>query len=408
MAIQFERVKPGDLITADLMTQIMEAVEDLDNRVTALQSSGVGYGAPVITELIPSDQIRIGQELTIKGSNFMPENRAPIVSVGGASIVRFKQVPQDTILVFNILSHIPGVPNDFPVIVDNRHGADSKMITILPVLEIPTGQLAITEQLAGIGEILIGQTYDYWFDLISKTTIGETYRLTPVFDNIVGAATKDDWEANSQLVNHEGAVMSSNLLPLGAFQPPVRVGIRITIPDGAESANLVLHAQSLNNDLGLSKSSGSIPVVVGETQPVSDPRVGFELQDFIGPYGNIAKPPEVEVDTIEVPYEGYARVKVLATLDVSGEYNYSAAIESAPADTWELTNPSPNQSSEGAGDTELFGVNAILQASAPAAGSDHPEQGFLVITVTRSEGAPPDPIGSFESFKRFPIRGYVP
>lgn len=402
MAKIFEKVKRGDLITAKLMNDIIDEIEKLDKRVTALESSGVSTGAPIITEVLPAGQVRLGDELTVRGLNFMPGNIPPTVIIGNVQIKRFNREPEDTTLIFNIPLSITGTPNDFLLMINNGYGTDVKTITILAEQIKPTGRLVITDQTGETGAIEIGSSYIYWFDLTSETTIAETYSLSARFTNPVGDASASSWQSNSQLVNQSSSPLSSNQLSLRPGRT-VRVGIRVTIPAGAISVDLAIYAQSMNNDEELSRSSTLIPIVIGQTQPVSDPRVSINLRNF-GPVSRGRIVQVNGVDTIEIPYQGFARVSFFAEFEEAGHYEYSTSMETQAVNSWSLENLSPTESTEVANGTEQMGVNVRLLASAPASGTSHPEAGFLIIRANRTND---DEIGQFESFARIPIRGYV-
>jgi len=59
------KVLPGDLITADFMNQMIDALQAFDDRLTKLEAGG--GGAVTITAIVPSGNLRMGDELRVFG-----------------------------------------------------------------------------------------------------------------------------------------------------------------------------------------------------------------------------------------------------------------------------------------------------------------------------------------------------
>jgi len=83
MAGQLQRVGIGDLITAELMNQIIDELAWLRQRVTSV---GTSTGGVTILRFLPSATVRVGDELTIEGLGFGDPSRAAVTI--GSEVVR--------------------------------------------------------------------------------------------------------------------------------------------------------------------------------------------------------------------------------------------------------------------------------------------------------------------------------
>jgi hypothetical protein len=400
---QLVTVKPGDLITADLMNLIIAALESLDSRVSKLEAVGSG-GTVVIASIFPSGPLQLGQQIQVLGQNFAVPATLNTVSIDGVLIERFDPGSDDTRLLFNIPLTIQGVPKEATLTVRNQIGVASWTLTLVTAQQIPTGHMVITNESGSLGTIQVGNPYTLKYKLDSQTDISETYRLTAVFSNPAGTASAADWTANTSLFKNGTPLTSSPLITIDPASP-VHVRLQVTIPVGATSVNAALLVQSLNNDAQLTTASSPTPLVVGSTPPVNDPRVSFTLE----PFGGASKGKIVminNVPTIEIPFGGgSALVKVSAQFQLPGTYAYSATVDPPdPQGTiWSLSTPSPTQSTKVANDSEDIAVNVTLHANADPGGG-HPEQRNLVIKASRTDN---DATGHFDSWISTLMIGYT-
>lgn len=99
---QFERVKPGDLITDNLMNRILDKLDSLDKRVSALETVGSGGNSLAITDIFPLGSLQIGQEIQVLARNLVLPVTLNTVSIDGVIIQGFNPGSDNTRLVFNI------------------------------------------------------------------------------------------------------------------------------------------------------------------------------------------------------------------------------------------------------------------------------------------------------------------
>src|ERR1044072_946859 len=76
-------VRPGDLITAELINQILHDLENLQMRVAQLEAAPVTAPQPgaVIMSVSPSANIHEGDRLTVNGNNFRVPTLANQISL---------------------------------------------------------------------------------------------------------------------------------------------------------------------------------------------------------------------------------------------------------------------------------------------------------------------------------------
>lgn len=398
------QVRPGELITAELINQILAELESLQVRVTRLEATGSSTGTsplptPVITEVRPSE-VQIRHQVEVLGRDFPDPVDEGTADVDGARILRYIST-SPTRLVFEIPPTISPLPKDVDVTVRNGGRSGKSRIRVIPERVIPEGRIVIADKTPELGTILVGRPFTFVFELDSQTTIPEDYRLEVRYTDAVGTATLADWSRGTTLTLLTGRAVP---IPMTiARLSPVRVNVNITIPAGATSVNMALRAVSVNNDAALTTASTSLPIRVGSSQTVNDHRIQFVIVD-LGPFANARKATIDGLQGVEVAFRNAEDLAVNAHFDVAGTYAYSVLIESNEAGIWVPGATVPPSSIESAGGQQDISVNLRLTASRDPSGA-HPEKRFMVIKAARTDT---DATGRFESTLRFPIQGFAP
>jgi hypothetical protein len=231
------RVRPGDVISSSLVNLLLENVEKLSDRVTALERGGPATGAvPLLTGRIPVADAAVGTQMTVSGVNFLVPAQQNTVTLGGASITQFFASSTDTELIFMLPNALPGVvlPAFLPLQVHNRNG-DSNALTVrvVPAGVIPQGTSSITNRTGALGMIAAGATYTLQYQISSVTDIPENYLLSPVFSDVQGS-TEAAWKAGA------------TVLPAGpqliARGSPLAATLSVAVPADAQSATVGLKA----------------------------------------------------------------------------------------------------------------------------------------------------------------------
>ena len=138
MEILPDQVRPGDLITADLINRMLTRLDALEDRVDALEGDGPGASL-VVTQLIPSgtadDPIRVGQPLQLLGRNFGFSLGGHRVLFDSTPVTAFGLGSSDMQLVVTVPTSlsIPQGGRTVVLTVSNGVTSDMRTITVLPV-----------------------------------------------------------------------------------------------------------------------------------------------------------------------------------------------------------------------------------------------------------------------------------
>jgi hypothetical protein len=409
-------VKPGDLITAELMNQILNDLADLNLRVAQLEAGVSSTRIPIIDRLVPTVQ-RVGGTLTVIGRNFNTPPDANTVAIAGFPIERFQSSP-DGELVFGIpFIDIPGGTLDTTVMVKTERGSDSAPITLLPRLIIPEGFVSFAQDPGNknLPAIPASGSIDIGFMVDAQTDVDESFVMTFNYTDAVGGITAKQWADGTTLWTAQGDAIGQTPLKLPAFQP-VKIVARIVVPSGATvnstSVNLFIRARSINNDAGLSKSSDPLPITVGQKLPFNDPRVDWVNEVPMQPTATNKARRTIDALTgkeyVEVPFGGAGLMTLRATFKIAGSFSYEVTPAPANNGAWAPLKTSPLSSTGKLnGENELLGVILKLLVGADP---QHGEQRTLTVKATRTPppGAPGTDTESFTSWTTITIRGYTP
>lgn len=418
MAGTIQKVRPGDLITADLMNSLIDEILALRTKVEQLEKAGISAPVDVVSL---GGSLRVNEILEVHGTGFSVPPEVNTVKVGPTVVENFVSV-SPTLLRFYI-PPVQGAPRNVTLSVTNaRGGSDTFDFYVLERLTKPTGRLVFAEDPANgaLGTITIGTPYTFKLTATSQTDVGESYIFTATFSDAVGASAAS-WAASARIVDSVGTEIStapvSGATAVQTTQSrkldpgiPVTLGVRVTVPAGATSVSLVLSATSVNNPNTTELQITPVPIkiVVGAAPQASDSRVTFARAAF-GPFSTVRPVVEGGVEILEIPFNGTGQIGYTLTFKnrdsklVAGSYVYDAVLDPPGTSPWTIDKSLLAGSTEQDGSTQQIGV--ILKLDAPATrGGAHPEARTLVVTATRT-GTPTDPV---ESFIRVPVRGYTP
>jgi hypothetical protein len=261
-----QTVRPGDLITADLINVFIASLLDLDSRIKLLEAVGPGGTAVVITGLLPSGPVALQTELRIIGKNFgLPGSN--VVTVDNSQITQFKAGSGDTQLIFDV-PLLQGVVQGGKVVtltVSNPQGFASTSLIVVPgVPTVPTGNLFVNlTQSPADPKLLAGQSYTFVFTLKAITNLEEIYTLSP--------RVQAGWPA---IIVDQNNIAIAQEITLPKGDPPdgvsqdvrVRVSIPGSTPTGT-ATQLFLTVTSKRNPTQLSKPSGGDTITVGDSAP---------------------------------------------------------------------------------------------------------------------------------------------
>lgn len=395
-------VRPGELITAELMNQILGQLESLELRVAALESQPPAAGepepVPVISDWSPKP-VAVRQKLSVTGLNFPAAPGATSVDLDGNFVTHFISA-NATSMSFEVPPGIQQLPRDVPLTIRNGQRSATVKVRVTPEAIIPRGTMFVNDVTPNLGLIEIGKTYTFVFELDSQTIPSEQYQVEALFSDAVGAATAQAWKQNTtlRLANNTAVPSEVTVGP----ESKVTVKAEVKIPTGAGSVNFALRAVSVHNPAELTKTSKLIGIKVGDTQATSDPRTTFTINTF-GPLASARRTPIDGVEGVEVVYGKSELVKVTAHFTVDGTYEHTAEMEAADPNVWALTF-TPKTTPEVNGGEEVISFTLALKKTAADPGGGHSEKKFVVV---RSKRVNTDGTGQFTSFTRFPVQGFT-
>jgi hypothetical protein len=327
------QVRPGELITAELINQILAELESLESRVTKLEASGtvVMPNQPVIiTGLQPSGPVPMQSELQIMGRNFSLPS-ANIVTIDGVPVRQFKTGSSDTLLILDV-PLIAGVTNQGKTVtltLSNPLGfAQTSMVIVPAVQTTPTGSLFVTlSQSPTEPQLLAGQSFTFVFAVRAFTNMEEVFNLTPIVSTGWPAAIVD--QGSTPITPVEIRIPKSDP-PIGTTRD---VRVRVTIPADTPpntTAQLRLAVASKLNPTGLNITSGGDTITVGQPPPPPQ-RVTVSFSAVLKPAGAPTASKDAN-NVLVIPVAGTTyRVDFSVANPDAGTYNY---IFTPPGGLW--------------------------------------------------------------------------
>jgi len=341
MAKLFNDVRPGDLITATLMNQIMDAIETLDDRVNALSGSLPSTGAaPQIFGFSPSGSVPMGTELRVLGVNFgLPMQNQVVIDGIAIPSSSLKTGSGDTLLIFNVPT-LQGVPQaggkSVNVTVTNSRGSATAVIIVTQFVDsIPTGSvfvnLAPVSLLAGLAP---GATVPIPFDIKVLSTLQETYAINAQLTPPAGAAgwSVQVFADNAPLAVPE-VLIPAGLPPLGSTR---RVEARISIPATATIGQVAQLRVTVTSKLNpaMTAATSQFQLTVGGSAPGGSDRIQLSRMSLTGGITESNGVLVVPITSLPGP-----RVDFRATIRDPGQYNVTASFDSNPGGLWVATIP---------------------------------------------------------------------
>jgi hypothetical protein len=367
------QVRPGELITAELINQILAELESLGTRVTKLEAGVVVTPSEsvIITGLQPSGPVPVQSELRILGKNFgLPAGN--VVTIDGVPVSQFKGGSTDTQLILDV-PLIAGVPEQGKTVtltVSNPVGFAQTFLVIVPAVQTtPTGSLFVTlSQSPTEPQLLAGQSYTFVFAVVAFSNMQEVFGLTP--------SVSTGWTAT--IVDQSNAPITPPEVSIPKSDPPAgttrNVRVRVTIPAGTApntTAQLRLAVASKRNPTGFNITSGGDTITVGQPPPPPQ-RVTVSFSAVLG------NPPASKnannVVVIPVAATTY-RVDFSVVNPDPGNYNF---VLTAPGGLWTAQIEGASNSGQLAANQGAL-VMTSLRAQAGAAPAN------LVLRVTKAD-----------------------
>jgi IPT/TIG domain-containing protein len=391
MAINVQKVKAGDLITATYVNSIVDALNSLQEQIDAIDVSAPSTGSkPVITNVDPSP-VPLASTMTIHGHNFAVPASLNTVTVDGTPLNDFPAGSNDQ----NLLVSVPGnlTPGTKSLVVQTTAGgaSDPKSVTFIAAdIEI-AGQVLLTNTSGSLGEINVGDTVLFQFQLDGTAmNVPEQFSIVATYENVVGSSLTA-WNSATSYIGTSGTDHQVTVSPLS----PGNVGVQVHIPD-ATSADLIVQAVSVNNDPESSSVPQTIPIVIGEAPPAADPSIVIAL----GTNNRPSVHPNAAGDGLDIRFGASAIITIETDMVHAGDYLFEGAVQNPDTAIWEVLNlPQTIHFGDGQGQEVQFRLHLVPPMSEVSVNRS------FTLTATRQND---DGIGQISNFLTFNIGGFLP
>ena len=115
-----EKVRSGEIISADLMNFILEKLDTLEDAINSIGEDD----RIIIDEILPEDGVQVGGRITIKGNNFIDTNpKDNVVTINGKVVKEYDAPSSARVLTVFVPEDIDVVDENgevFTVTVDNE------------------------------------------------------------------------------------------------------------------------------------------------------------------------------------------------------------------------------------------------------------------------------------------------
>jgi hypothetical protein len=365
------QVRPGDLITAELMNGVVDLLQDLETRIAALETAGGTRSVTITAVTGTTVPVRSGTRATAIGTNFARPAILNTVTIDGAPVTAFSTIEStDTRLVFDV-PQVPGLPQEgrpARLVVSNANGVGTFDFTLAPKEQGATGNSEVSYAVApilpaGQSTVALGQSYVFTYKINAFASAAANYLVQPTISGAAGWTAQvlpdNGDQPTDGIVNIPGAITGSSK----------DVRIRVTLPASGGAGTLNVAVTSPENPRINPGFASPITIAPGAPPPTPDNRVRMSLAaPAPGPGGRIVFP------------RGQATpVTVSVAVTQQGTYNVSAAMRNAAGwtdgglDTTQFqvkTDPPPGQPANQP-------ISASFTAGASATATD------LIFTVTR-------------------------
>jgi hypothetical protein len=295
-AVIVDTVQPGDLITADLMNQVLLVLADLQRRVSALESSGTTTKRTQINDLIPSGSRRVGDILHIIGEGFSAPGGNKVL-IDSIQVVPSFGVDGDKELIVTIPNlSVSSVGRTVTVLVSNLNGTDTMDFNVLPGLPtLPAGQLFVSLVAGPSGEVKAGDRYTFEYRVRAMVNLAERYTLQ--------GTTDAGWK--TEIVNSSGNLITDPKLEIPSAPPPdgttAQVFVRVTVPDVPDSTStkLRLSVKSVQNS-ALTGTSAGEELKVGAAAPSPEP-IAVQFEEVAATDPNSQPLPSYQGGVVKIP-----------------------------------------------------------------------------------------------------------
>lgn len=331
MATSLSHVRPGDLITADLMNTMIDKLNDLEAAVNSGQGSTTSPHAVVISGLIPvSGTIRVGDFLQVLGLNFDFSIGAQHVYIDDTLISAFDGPNcSDTRLVFRVpltFNNVPAAGRTALLTVSNATSTAQRTLTLQSAMVL-AGGIDVNPQGVQPPTVVPNTAATFQYQLISQANLDATYNLTAT---ITTAANQADWQSRVRILdtNQTTEIQSVHLAP----NQQKTIFVRLTqVPPATNGVafGLTLNVQAATGNSG--GTSGIQNLVVGTPADQPDTTITLNVPSIEVSQGTGSATPTA----ITIGANGISNLSYPATFTLAGTYDVDVAFGQG-ATNWDV------------------------------------------------------------------------
>ena len=184
-------VRPGDLITADLINQVLSDISDLELRVAQLESNqGSVANQVILTQPNNGDNFRVGDALVIQGKNLGFSTGTSVITFSGQLATDVNSTSTDN----RITVKIPDIPSLDPsgssvlLVVSNGFSSAQRVIVVRPAQDL-AGAIDVSWSDVSPNPFSPGGSATFGFKLNSRANMNATFQVTPLISRVANAST---------------------------------------------------------------------------------------------------------------------------------------------------------------------------------------------------------------------------
>jgi hypothetical protein len=326
-----QHVRPGDLITADLVNTMIDKLNDLETAVNSGQGDTTQTHAVVISSLIPiSGNIRVGDFLQVLGQNFDFSIGAQHVYIDDTLITAF-DAPNcsDTRLVFRVpltFNNIPAAGKSAILTVSNATSTAQRTINLQSAMTL-AGGIDVNPQGVQPATPLPNAAATFQYQLISQANLDATYNLTA---SITTAANQADWQSRVRILdtNQSSEIQSVHIAP----NQQKTIFVRITqVPPATNGVAFGLTLNVLSTAGNVGGSSGVQNFVVGTPADQPDTTITVNVPSIEVSQGTGS----VSTTAVTISANGISNLSYPSTFTLEGTYDVDVSFGNGAAN-WDV------------------------------------------------------------------------
>ena len=263
-------VRPGDLITADLINQILSNLVDLEMRVAVLESTpGSSANLLVLDRPMNGDQFRVGDEMVLEGKNLGFVTGSSVITLAGTVLTDYQQGSTDQKIIVKIpgIGSLSATGTAVPLNVSNGFSSAQRTIVVRPMQDL-MGAVDVSWTGVSPNPIvagLAGQSAKFDFLLSSRANLDGDYLVTPTISRV---ANMSAWQSALKVVDQTETLLANGkiLVPAGGT---VKVSVKIDpVPNVSSNTSFALSVSAQSG--AVFGTTGRLRLSVGNALSLPD------------------------------------------------------------------------------------------------------------------------------------------